>query len=97
MGLSENRQPHLLGVENIHELFAGNGFFVIEEVSQFIQFRTILDQNLKGFLMLLFHQFNDLVVNLSLSFSRTCQRCITPRYWLVTVSRATMSKSSFIP
>lgn len=79
MGLSENRQPIFLGVENIHELFAGNGFFVIEEVSQFIQFRTIFNQNLKGFLMLLFHQFNDLVVNFSLSFSRTCQRGVTAK------------------
>ena len=68
--------PIFLGVEDVHEFFAGDGFAFIEEVSQFIQFRTIFNENLNGFLMLLFYKFNDFVVDLRLSLSRTCKRSI---------------------
>ena len=70
----------------------------VEIIRQLIQFFPVVRKDLRSFLMLLFHQFYHLTVDLRLCFRRgSSAMCRPPRYWLFTVSIATISKSLLMP
>ncbi len=86
------------GIQNSHEFLAGDGFLFIEEVGQLIQLFAVVGQDLDGFLVLGLDEGDDLLVDLALGLGRAGKGGIPPpRYWLFTVSKATMSKSSLMP
>ncbi len=83
--------------QNLHELFAGDGFLFIEELGQLIQLGTVVLQNLLGLFVL---RLTSSTTLRSISFwvsGEQAREVSPPRYWLFTVSMATMSNSSLMP
>ena len=58
-------------VQNPHKLIPGDGFLLVQILRQLIELRAVVRENLHRFLMLLFHKFHYLTVNLRLGFRGT--------------------------
>ena len=85
-------------IQDLHKLFAGDGLFLIQELCKLVELRAVLLQNPHRLRVLLLHKVNHLSVDLCLRFGRcTLSEASPPRYWLVTVSSATISKLSLMP
>ena len=49
--------------QDAHELFAGDGFFLVQVLGDLVQLAAVFNQHLFGFFMLLLDDFHDLIVH----------------------------------
>ena len=56
----------IIAVEDIHELLAGDGLFLVQVLGQFVQFGAVLGQDADGLFVLDLDQLYHLLIDLAL-------------------------------
>lgn len=77
--LRTRAQSGFLLVQDVHELFAGDGFLFVQVLRQLIEFRAVFGQNLRRLLVLLLDDGDDQRVNARLRSAEQDRDVSPPR------------------